>query len=131
MMNANEEKINTVNYDGPLSISEGASRRSKKWRNKEILWSELAKRLRKVIRTQESFSEYWKMSTAEKSEVKDCGGFVGGPIKGGTRKAENIANRQILTLDIDNGSEETLDKIKEVLDVYKRQDRSRSSNCGL
>lgn len=129
MMNANEEKINTVNYDGPLSISEGASRRSKKWRNKEILWSELAKRLRKVIRTQESFSEYWKMSTAEKSEVKDCGGFVGGPIKGGTRKAENIANRQILTLDIDNGSEETLDKIKEVLSGVAFVVYSTHSHC--
>ncbi|MFR2405376.1 MAG: VapE domain-containing protein, partial [Eubacterium callanderi] len=129
MMNANEEKINTVNYDGPLSISEGASRRSKKWRNKEILWSELAKRLRKVIRTQESFSEYWKMSTAEKSEVKDCGGFVGGPIKGGTRKAENIANRQILTLDIDNGSEETLDKIKEVLSGVAFAVYSTHSHC--
>ena len=129
MVNANEEKVNVINYDGPLSISEGASRRSKKWRNKEIFWSELARRLGKAIRTQESFSEYRKMGTEEKSEVKDCGGFVGGPIKGGTRKAENIANRQILTLDIDNGSEKTFDKIKEVLSGVAFVVYSTHSHC--
>ena len=91
-----------LKYDGPVTISVGASRRSTSWQNKELLWSELVSRLNIPTRTQETQSEYVSMPRAKRDEVKDVGGFVGGTLKGGRRKAEAIISRRLLTLDIDS-----------------------------
>ena len=42
------------------------------------------------------------MAKAKRDDIKDVGGFVGGTLKGGRRKAEAIAQRRLLTLDIDS-----------------------------
>lgn len=94
------EHIN-VKHDGQLMLAIGKSKLETHWKNKSILWSELVNRLSKTLRTQETYTEYKKMSKTEKDRVKDVGGFVGGSLKNGRRKAENIANRSIITLDID------------------------------
>ena len=91
-----------VKFDGPVDIAVGQSRRSTNWQNREMLWSALVKRLSTPTKTPESQSEYISMSKAQKDEVKDVGGFVGGTLKGGRRKAEAILNRRLLTLDIDS-----------------------------
>lgn len=91
-----------LNYDGPVTIAVGASRRSKNWQNREMLWSELAARLNVPTRTQETQGEYASMPRAKRDEIKDVGGFVGGTLKGGRRKAESIIDRRLLTLDIDS-----------------------------
>lgn len=91
-----------LKYDGPVTIAVGNSRRSTSWQNKELLWSELVARLNVPTRTPETQSEYVSMPRARKDEVKDVGGFVGGTLKGGRRKAESIINRRLLTLDIDS-----------------------------
>ncbi len=51
------------------------------------------------------------MSKTEKDRVKDVGGFVGGSLKNGRRKAENIANRSIITLDIDYANKDIWEDI--------------------
>ena len=91
-----------LKYDGPVTIAVGKSRRSVSWQNKEILWSELTARLGTTTRTPETQSEYAAMPRAKRDELKDVGGFVGGTLKGGRRKAETILNRRLLTLDLDS-----------------------------
>lgn len=90
-----------IKYDGPITIATGSSRKSVSWKNEELLWSALAKRLETVLRTQETQDAYKSMPKAKRDEIKDVGGFVGGTLKGGRRKAENIIERRLLTLDLD------------------------------
>lgn len=90
-----------IKYDGPITIATGSSRKSVSWKNEELLWSALAKRLETVLRTQETQDEYKSMPKAKRDEIKDVGGFVGGTLKGSRRKAENIIERRLLTLDLD------------------------------
>src|SRR5690606_4274261 len=65
-------------------------------------WLSLVEKLQETTRTRETFKEYKCMSKTQKDAVKDVGGFVGGSLKGGRRKAENLANRSLLTLDMDS-----------------------------
>lgn len=48
----------TIQYDGAVTIAVGPSRMSKQWQNRELLWSELVKRLGIPERTQETQDEY-------------------------------------------------------------------------
>ena len=43
------------------------------------------------------------MTKEQRSEIKDVGGYVGGRIEGGNRKAGNITDRQLVCLDADYG----------------------------
>ncbi|MFA4037311.1 VapE domain-containing protein [Clostridioides difficile] len=104
------EHIN-VRHDGQLMLAIGKNKLETHWKNKSILWSELVNRLSKTLRTQETYTEYRKMSKTEKDRVKDVGGFVGGSLKNGRRKAENIANRSIITLDIDYANKDIWEDI--------------------
>lgn len=54
-----------------------------------------------TTRTPESYADYQKMSKKEQGAVKDVGGFVGGSLKGGRRKADSVGWRQVVTLDAD------------------------------
>lgn len=94
-------KQTKIEYDGSITIATGKSRKETTWKNREMLWSDLAKRLSTTSRTSETFEEYKKSSRAEQTEIKDVGGFVGGTLKGGRRKTENVVWRQLLTLDAD------------------------------
>lgn len=93
--------MNELKYDGPINIATGSSRKSTSWKNEEVLWSTFAERLQTVTRTQETLAEYKAMSKPRRDEIKDVGGFVGGAVKGGRRKAETIMQRRLLTLDLD------------------------------
>lgn len=92
----------TITYDGSVTIAVGPSRKSVQWQNREILWSDLVKRLAIPERTQETQDEYEHMKKQMRDEIKDVGGFVGGTLKGGRRKAEAIKQRRLLTLDLDS-----------------------------
>lgn len=83
-------------------IATGRSRQEKKWKNSEISYISLVEKLQVTTRTRETFSEYKRMSKTQRDDIKDVGGFVGGSLKGGRRKAENLANRTLLTLDLDS-----------------------------
>ncbi|APC85790.1 virulence-associated E family protein [Clostridium botulinum] len=90
-----------IKYDGSIAIATGKSRKETHWKNKNILWSELVEKLSNTTRTPETYAEYKKMAKTEKDKIKDVGGFVGGGLKNGRRKAENVQNRTLLTLDLD------------------------------
>jgi predicted P-loop ATPase len=90
-----------LKYDGQVSISTGKNRFEMSWKNKKILWSNLVAKLKSPVITHETFEEYKKMAKNEQDQIKDVGGYVGGSLTGGSRKAGSVASRQILTLDLD------------------------------
>ena len=91
-----------LKHDGLVTIATGSSRRSTSWKNKEILWSEFVEKLSQVTRTQETQAEYFRMPKEERDNAKDVGGFVGGTLKGGRRKIDAVAQRRLITLDMDS-----------------------------
>jgi putative DNA primase/helicase len=95
------EPPNIMKYDGTVEIAIGRSRLEKKWKNKEMLWSELVNRLKKTHRTHEGYKEYIAMKPSRQDTIKDIGGFVGGPVIGGRRQKGAVLERQVLTLDLD------------------------------
>jgi len=90
-----------LKYNGSFDIATGRSRKETHWRNKEYQWSELLTRISVTHRTAEKYSEYMGAKKTRQDEIKDVGGYVGGYVNNGRRKAENIVHRQLLTLDID------------------------------
>ena len=88
------QKIIKIKYDGSITLAIGKSRHEKHWKNKNILYSGLIEKLSNT-------AEYKKMPKSERDRIKDVGGFVGGSLKNGRRKAENVANRTLVTLDLD------------------------------
>lgn len=94
-----------------FDIAIGKSRYETRWRNETWTWDKLVQRLSKTQRTAETVAEYRNASRQRKGEIKDIGGFVGGYISGGKRKASAVLHRQLLTLDIDYGTEGMWDDI--------------------
>ena len=87
--------------DGQIDLAIGMSSKSKLWKNKKYQWSDLVKQLSEARKTTETFKEYINASKDDQSKIKDVGGFVGGYLRNGRRKPENVVHRQLLTLDID------------------------------
>lgn len=95
------DRVISLKNDGTVTIATGRSRKETQWKNRELLWSDLAKRLSETTRTSETFEEYRKSPKSVQDNIKDVGGFVGGTLSGGRRRADAVAWRQILTLDAD------------------------------
>ncbi|MGO5550044.1 VapE domain-containing protein [Lachnospiraceae bacterium LCP19S3_B12] len=90
-----------IKHDGSLTIATGRSRMEREWKNRSFTWSQLLAKLKKPTRTQETYAEYMKLPKSEQDKIKDVGGFIGGALKGGRRKADSVQARQIITLDAD------------------------------
>lgn len=67
-----------------------------------MLVSELYDKLAAPVRSNMTMQEYDRLTKAKKSDAKDVGGFVGGSLRDGRRKAHNVNSRDIITLDADN-----------------------------
>lgn len=91
-----------------LDISFGKHRADTNWKNEYLTWDEFVERLRKVRRTSETMAEYDRMSTPARGRVKDGPAFVGGFIRGGRRKKENVESRSLITLDADHADDDFL-----------------------
>ena len=85
-----------------MLIAVGRSRKDTRWHNTEYTWETFLEKLREPYRSHETTREYRAMSKADKAQVKDIGGFVGGALNGGRRKAENVRDRCLVTLDLDD-----------------------------
>ena len=90
-----------VTHDGIFTISTGASRKTKVWKQKQIAWSQLLQRLSNTKRTNETQEQYFKLGKQRQDEIKDVGGFVGGELENGRRTALTTISRQLITLDAD------------------------------
>ena len=68
-----------MQYNRKLLISSAGSRKATVWPKSTILWSEFADRLKTPVRSSETYEQYLAMTKAQQAELKDAGGFVGGP----------------------------------------------------
>lgn len=96
------EKITDIVFDGEVGIATGQSRKAITWKNHTVPWSQVVKKLTTPVRTAETEAEYAAMPKTQRDELKDVGGFVGGMLKGGQRRAGAVAWRSLLTLDLDS-----------------------------
>jgi len=88
--------------DGVVSIATASSRFATRWRNRQMPYSEFVKSLSETTRTKETFAEYKAMTRQQQAQIKDVGGFVGGVLKDGRRKADMVIHRSMICLDFDN-----------------------------
>jgi putative DNA primase/helicase len=95
-----------IQYDGPLDIATGLNREQPVWKNREWQWSELLKKISTTATTNETFKEYIASKREVQDKIKDVGGFIGGFLAKGRRKANSVVHRQLLTLDMDYGKKE-------------------------
>lgn len=93
-----------------LKIAYGRSCFAVKWSNKTITYDELCERLKTTVRTPETVEEYPKLPKTERDRTKDIGGFVGGSLRDGRRKRENVECRSMLTLDADHAECDLLER---------------------
>ena len=93
-----------IQHDKALDIAWGNSRKTKTWKNKPAQWSALLDRLSKTTRTPETVAEYKAMGKAQRDEIKNTGGFVGGYCNNGSRS--DIRHRSLLCLDADYADRE-------------------------
>lgn len=100
-----------VNHDKKLLIATGRSRKATQWQNREMLWSEFLDKLSRPTRTRETVAEYAAMGKAERDDVKDIGGFVGGYLKNGKRNSASVVNRCMVCLDADNADAALVDDL--------------------
>lgn len=96
-----DPEARAVENDGKLIVSIGKSRFETEWKNKQISWSQLVRKLEKSLPTKESHAEYMKMGKTQQDDIKDIGGFVGGHLREGFRRNGYVQARQIVTLDAD------------------------------
>ena len=89
-------------HDRSITISHGKSRKSTHWQQQKLKLSEMWEKLRHPSRSTETLNEYLQLSKAQQDELKDVGGYVGGELVGERRKANSVAGRDIITLDLDN-----------------------------
>jgi putative DNA primase/helicase len=91
-----------------LDISFGKHRADTNWKPEFLTWEEFVDRLRKVRRTAETMAQYNKMNNLERGKIKDGPAFVGGLVRGGRRKKENVDTRSLITLDVDHADDSFL-----------------------
>lgn len=91
----------SLQHNGKLTIATAASRTALQWKNQEVTYSDFLSRVSNTVRTQETLSEYSKMTKSQQGDIKDVGGFVAGSLKNGKRRADSVAWRQMITLDAD------------------------------
>ena len=96
-----------VQHDKALDVALGNSRKTKTWKNEQVLWSKMLDRLASTTRTPETVAEYKAMTRDQQSDVKDVGGFVGGYCNNGNRS--DVAFRSVLCLDADYADGELWD----------------------
>ena len=111
-MKQQEKMMLDLKVDREINLSTGTSRHDTKWKNKTMAWSAFLDRLQHPTVTQESAAEYAKLPKGKRDEIKDVGGYVGGFLKQGRRKADHVQSRSIVTLDADSGHKDLWDDIQ-------------------
>ena len=96
-------------------IATGKSRFERRWHNEAVTWQWLRDRLREPVVTGETMADYRKMGRDRQTEIKDVGGFVGGYLDDGLRKATAVRCRTLLTLDYDEFDALHLERVRKAL----------------
>lgn len=85
-----------------MIISVGGSRKAVVWAECEMQWSDFVERLKNPVKSPETLNEYLQYPKSKQDDLKDVGGFIGGSLAGGRRKAQCVEGRDLVTLDLDN-----------------------------
>lgn len=91
-----------LQFDRQITISTAGSRYATRWVPQVLTVSQLWARLTETSRGTETYAEYQKMKKADQDRLKDVGGFVGGTLQDGRRKADKVLGRDVITLDFDS-----------------------------
>lgn len=106
----------TLTHDKKVNVVIGNSRKAVVWNPLQITVSELYAKLESPTRSTETIAEYLALPKSEQDERKDIGGFVGGQLSGPRRKADNVLDRSLVTLDFDTippyGTQRVLDALE-------------------
>ena len=89
----------------PIEISVGGSRTATEWDGCSITWADFTDDLQNAMQNNcgtETHAEYMALSKGRQADLKDVGGFVGGTLRGGSRKRGCCTGRSLITLDMDN-----------------------------
>jgi len=106
-----------LTYDKQLNVVVGNSRKATVWNPLALTVSELYTRLETPMRGTETLAEYLALSKADQDGKKDIGGFVGGRLNGPRRKADNVIDRCVVTLDFDTIPPFGTDKVLSALEA--------------
>ena len=90
-----------MNYDRTITICTAGNRDALIWKPTAMTWSALAERLRTPLAGTESHAAYLRMGKAQQDRLKDVGGFLGGTLRRGRRKINEVTGRDLITLDLD------------------------------
>lgn len=96
-------------HTGVIDIAVARNRKVTKWKNRQLDWRDLVRKISTTHRTHETLGEYLKSTKDRQDQIKDIGGFVGGYLVDGVRKNGHVKHRQLITLDIDLASAEFWD----------------------
>jgi predicted P-loop ATPase len=91
-----------LKYNRAITLSVAGSRKSTFWKPWLTTVQELYEKLERPVRSTETQQEYRAMRKPQQDDLKDVGGFVGGGLSAGHRKANNLTGREVITLDFDN-----------------------------
>ena len=89
----------------PIEISVGGSRTATEWGGCSITWADFTDDLQNAMQNNcgtETHAEYMALPKGKQADLKDVGGFVGGTLRGGSRKRGCCTGRSLITLDMDN-----------------------------
>jgi len=94
-----------------INIATGTSRFAQIWKNQSFTIGDFIQKLQQPTITPETVEEFHGMTKVDQDNAKDQGGYVGGTLHGGRRLSHTVANRSIVTLDLDHAGKNTTDDI--------------------
>lgn len=92
-----------------IVITEFQNRTKPNGKVKHTTWEDLVERLKNPVITDETIDEYKSMTNEERTDVKDCGGYVAGEFESGKRSKDKLKSRFILTIDADDATDHDVD----------------------
>lgn len=98
-----------------LKIALGNNRKDVDWKNRLLNWQQFCQKCSYTIRTAERLEEYLAMPKSEQGKIKDKGGFVGGELSDGHRKASHVLNWCMVVFDLDEATPEFVAGINELV----------------
>lgn len=110
------DTVKALSHDGMIDIATAGSRKETSWKNQRVKWSQLLAKLAKVNHTAETLEQYKALPKDDQDQIKDVGGFVGGTLREGRRRAGYVSGRSLITLDLDEAKPETLLNVELALD---------------
>src|SRR5699024_4347176 len=94
-----------------LTIATAPTRRATTWTNALTDKQALIARLSDPTLIDTTTDEYHSMPKAQRDELKDVGGYVGGHLKGGRRRKDSVHGRSFITLDLDDAPTDLIDQL--------------------